>query len=422
MIRRLIPAAAAFALAALPLMAAAQVNPPQPTPEQLQKTFEEDQLSDERCGVPRNAADDHRPAPAFPGQTRAPRISTEGEVKVEVVASGLNRPFALAFLPGGGMLVSIRSGELRTVSRTGAVSAPIAGLPEISNPVRVAGLNDVAADRKFKRNRTIYLSYSAPVEGGGSGFIGKVASARLSKDGTTLTDVKVLKEAPGMIPRRIIQAKNGDLYILTADIFPGYRFAQDLANPSGKVLRVRPDGSAPADNPFVATAGADPTVFALGFRDAQGAAIHPKTGELWLIENHPRGGDELNVVRAGRNYGFPLISYGRDNDGTPLNGGKTAQEGLEQPLHFWTPSVAFSGLAFLEGRKIRDWRGDVVSGGLSGKQLVRLRLDGERVVGEEKLLRDRCKRIRDVRQGPDGLLYVLTDETDGEILRVSVAR
>jgi glucose/arabinose dehydrogenase len=172
----------------------------------------------------------------------------------------------------------------------------------------------------------------------------------------------------------------------------------------------------------VSTADADPSVYALGLRDTQGIAFHPETGEPWVIENEPRGGDELNLIKPGRNYCFPLISYGRDNDGKLLNDGKTSQDGLEQPVHFWTPSVAFSGMAFYSGDKLPEWKGDVFMGGLSGMQLVRLELNKNgRVIGEEKLLRDHCKRIRDVRQGPDGLLYVLTDDANGEILRLAPA-
>jgi glucose/arabinose dehydrogenase len=248
-----------------------------------------------------------------------------------------------------------------------------------------------------------------------------VASARLSKDGTALSDLKVLKEG-AMLPRRIAQMRDGSLLILTADIMPGYRFAQALNSPQGKVLRIHPDGSIPKDNPFVGRADADPAVYAVGIRDAQGIAFAPGAGEPWIIENHPRGGDELNRIEAGKNYGFPLISYGRDNNGELLNGGKTQQDGLEQPVHFWTPSVAFSGMTFYTGRKLKDWRGSLFLGGLSGKQLVRLEMKDGRVAAEEKLLRDRCVRIRDVRQGPDGNLYVLTDEERSEILRISPAK
>lgn len=418
MIRKALAASvAAIVVVAAP--AEAQFAPPAPTPEQLAAAFAEDLLSDEKCGIPRNAADDYRPAPLLPGQTLAPRVSGAQAFTVETVASGLARPFALAFLPGGDMLVSIRAGGLVVVDETGK-STPVSGTPSVDNSIRVAGMNDVVLDRSFRKNRTLYMTYTTKADTG-PGTVGRIASARLSKDQTQLTDFRILKEG-SMIPRRIAQMKDGTLLILTADILPGYRNAQDPASPNGKVLRINADGSIPKDNPLVSSAGADPSVYALGFRDAQGIAFDPKSGKPWIIENHPRGGDELNLIEPGKNYGFPLISYGRDNDGKLLNGGKTAQDGLEQPVYFWNPSVAFSGMTFYTAGRLKGWKGNVFMGGLSGKQLVRLEMKDGRVVGEEKLLRDQCKRIRDVRQGPDGLLYVLTDEDNGEILRIMPSR
>lgn len=419
MLRRFM-AASALTISLVSAPAFAQFTPPAPTPEQLAASFAEDQLSDEKCGIPRNAADDYRPAAMFPDQTRATRVSGAQAFTVETVAAGLAHPFALAFLPNGKMMVSIRAGGLQIVDKAGKVSAPVTGTPTVDNTIRVAGMNDLILDKGFKKNRTVYLSYTTKSETG-PGTVGRIVSAKLSKDETALTDIKVLKEG-SMIPRRIAQMKDGTLLILTADILPGYRNAQDLASPNGKVLRINADGSIPKDNPFVSTAGADASVYALGFRDAQGIAFDPKTKKPWIIENHPRGGDELNLIEPGKNYGFPLISYGRDNDGKLLNGGKTAQDGLEQPVYFWTPSVAFSGMAFYTGAKLKGWKGDAFMGGLSGKQLVRLDMKDGRVVGEEKLLRDQCKRIRDVRQGPDGLLYVITDEDNGEILRIKPSK
>lgn len=394
----------------------AQIAPDPPTAEQLALTRAEDQLGLEKCGVPRNASDDYRPAPLFPDQTRAPRITTETPYEVEVVASGLAHGWGMAFLPSGDMLVTIRGEGLKTVSPDGEVSDLIAGTPAIKTPIRLFGMHDVILDADFANNRTIYLAYVTQVEGGKPNT-GYIASAKLSEDETSLSDYKVLKEG-AFIPRRVTQAPDGKLMIITADIITPYVSAQSLTSPQGKVLRINTDGSIPTDNPFTADPTADKSVYAVGFRDAQGMAFHPETGELWIIENHPRGGDELNRVEAGKNYGFPLISYGRDNDGELLNGGKTQQEGLEQPIHFWTPSIAFSGLAFYTGDDIPEWKGDVFMGGLSGLQLVRVKLEDGRVIGEEKLLRDRCERMRDVRMGPDGNLYVLTDADEGHILRI----
>jgi glucose/arabinose dehydrogenase len=400
--------------------ALAQVAPPPPTPEQLARAAQEDQLGDQKCGIPRNAADEYRPAPMYPDQTRAHRVVSTQKYKVDSIASGLQNAWGLAFLPSGNMLVTIRGSGLKTVTPDGKVSELLTGTPAIKTAIRLFGMHDVILDKDFAKNRTIYLAYVTQVEGGAPNT-GYVASAKLAADEKAVTDYKILKQG-AMTPRRLAQMKDGTLLVITSDVLTPYVSAQSLKSLQGKVLRVNADGSAPKDNPFASTVDADPSIYALGFRDAQGMAFHPQTGELWTIENEPRGGDELNVVRPGKNYGFPLISYGRDNDGKLLNDGKTAQDGLEQPVHFWTPSVAFSGMAFYTGDKLPGWKGNVFMGGLSGMQLVRLEMNRDgRVTGEEKLLRDRCKRIRDVRQGPDGLIYVLTDDANGEILRISPA-
>jgi glucose/arabinose dehydrogenase len=400
--------------------ALAQISPPTPTPEQLEAVFKEDQLSDEKCGTPRNAADEFRPTPAFPGQTRAPRVSGKQPYKVDVVASGLNRPFALAFLPSGRMLVTIRSGGMRTVSRDGVVSEPLDGVPTIASPPRLGGMQDVILDRSFAKNRTLYFSYIIAAADG-NGLTGRILSAKLAKDEKGMDDVKVLREGR-MMPRRIVQARDGTLLVISAEVASGGPNPQSLQSLMGKVLRINSDGTIPQDNPFLKQADADPALYAIGFRDQQGGTLHPQTGELWTVENEPRGGDELNIIRAGKNYGFPVISYGRENNGNLINGGKTVQEGMEQPLYFWTPSVALSGMIFYTGNKLPGWKNSIFAGGLSGMQLVRLEVEGERVVAEEKLLRERCKRMRDVRQGPDGLIYVITDDENGEILRIGPDR
>jgi len=400
----------------LAVSAAAQVAPPRPTPEQLEATFKEDQLGDEKCGIPRNAADDYRPTPAFDGQTRAPRVAGKQPYDVEVVASGLDRPFALAFLPSGRLLVTIRPGGMRTVDKDGRVSEPLAGVPLLKDPPRLGGMQDVILDARFSRNRTIYFSYVAAGTTANE-MIGTIASAKLAKDEKSIDAVKVLREGK-MIPRRIVQARDGTLLILAAEVASGGPNPQSLESLMGKVLRINTDGTIPKNNPYLKTASADPALYAIGFRDQQGAALHPKTGELWAVENEPRGGDELNIIRAGKNYGFPVISYGRENNGNLINGGKTSEAGMEQPSYFWTPSVALSGMIFYTGNKLPGWKNNIFIGGLSGLQVVRLEIKDDRVVAEEKLLRDRCRRFRDVRQGPDGLIYVITDDTNGEILRI----
>jgi glucose/arabinose dehydrogenase len=394
----------------------AQFAPPKPTPEQLEAAIKEDQLGDASCGIPRNAADEYRPTPAFPGQTRAPRVTGKQAYKVEVVASGLDHPFALAYLPSGRLLVTIRPGGMRTVDKNGQVSELLAGVPMLKEPPRLGGMQDVIVDAGFAKNRTIYFSYIVRGETAND-MIGTVASATLAKDEMSIDNVKVLREGQ-MMPRRIVQARDGTLLILAAEVASGGPNPQSLQSLMGKVLRINTDGTIPKNNPYRKTADADPALFAIGFRDQQGAALHPKSGELWTVENEPRGGDELNIVRAGKNYGFPIISYGRENNGTLINGGKTSEAGMEQPLYFWTPSVALSGMMFYTGDKLPGWKNNIFAGGLSGLQLVRLEIKGDRVVAEEKLLRDRCHRIRDVRQGADGLIYVITDEANGEILQI----
>jgi aldose sugar dehydrogenase len=408
----------AFAAALLLAAPALGQGAPKPSPEQLAKTYEEDQLSLEKCGVPRNAADDYRPAPLTPDQTRAPRIKSSQGFKVDTVATGLPNAWGIAFLPSGDMLVAIKAQGLKTVSPKGVVSDLITGTPPIKSSIALFGMHDVAIDKDFAKNRTIYLAYLTTPEGGV--LSGYIARAKLSADEKSLTDYKVLKEGAGFVPRRVLQAKDGTLMVITADIITPYRAAQSMFSPNGKVLRINTDGSIPKDNPFVNIKDADQSIYALGVRDPQGVAFKPGTNDLYINENEPRGGDELNLIKAGKDYGFPIISYGRDNDGKLLNNGLTKLDGMEQPIHFWTPSVAFSGLAFYTGAKLPGWKNSIFMGGLSGMQLVRLELNAQgRVVGEEKLLRDRCKRIRDVRQGPDGLLYVVTDAPDGEILRIS---
>ena len=410
----------ALALGAGMLIAApslAQVAPPKPTPEQLAKVYEEDELSLEKCGVPRNAGDDYRPTPLLPDQTRAHRVTTDQKFKVETVTKGLVNPWALAFLPSGNYLVTIRKEGLRTVTPDGKISDLITGTPAIKNAVALFGMHDAILDHNFANNRTLYLAYvtTSPTGAANTGYI---ASAKLSADEKSVTDFTILKEGP--IPRRILQDKDGSLFIVTADIITPYVSAQSLESSAGKVLHINTNGTPRGDNPFAWNPKADPAIYALGVRDPQSMAFHPQTGDLWIIENEPRGGDELNLIKPGKNYGFPLISYGRDNDGKLLNGGLTQKAGLEQPVYFWTPSVAFSGMTFYTGDKLPKWKNSIFAGGLSGMQLVRVELSPDgRVVGEEKLLRDLCRRIRDVRQGPDGNLYVITDHTDGEILRIA---
>jgi aldose sugar dehydrogenase len=383
------------------------------------------------------------PPPAWPTQTRAPEPAQKSQFTLETIASGLNHPWALQFLPDGRYLITERPGTLRIVTRDGKKLQPIAGLPAIRTAAE-RGLHDVALDPDFRRNRVIYFTYFAPPDGQPGGpypnadwqkwlasaepgreqnrpGIERLARGMLSPEMTTLEDVKVLLEGGD---RRIAVRRDGTLLVTAASRAGGPDVAIDdlpqrLEVPYGKVLRVNRDGSVPKDNPFRASTGANPYLYAVGLRDPEGATIHPATGDLWTVEHGPMGGDELNRIRAGANLGFPTISYGRRYTGDQFTT-KTAQDGLQQPIYWWVPSIGPSGVLFYTGRAFPQWQGNVFVGSMPGRHLVRLVMNaaGDRVVNEESLLVDQKWRIRDVKQGPDGMLYVLTDEDDGRLLRL----
>jgi glucose/arabinose dehydrogenase len=350
---------------------------------------------------------------------------------VVTVAAGLSYPWSLAFLPDASMLVTERTGTLRHVSADGAtVSAPITGVPAVLFTGQ-GGLLDVALDRDFARNRRLYLSYVEPGTGAEVGRNGTaVARAVLNADATALDGVEVIfRQAPkvagsvGHFGGRLVPAPDGLLYVTLGEHQFERDRAQDLGAGHGKVMRIRTDGSVPADNPFVATALAQPTIYSYGHRNPQGAALHPVTGELWTVEHGPQGGDELNRIRAGLNYGWPLVSYGCEygaqvGNCTPVGGASTGP-GFEPPVTYWVPtSIAPSGLAFYTGDRFPEWRGSAFVGALAGQALWRLTLNGNEVVAREALFASLGERIRDVRQGPDGWLYLLTDSSNGRILRV----
>jgi glucose/arabinose dehydrogenase len=394
------------------------------------------------CQISQYWTDTYRPAPAFANQTRAPAPAPSAPFEVQTVASGLVNPWALGFLPDGQLLVTERPGRMRLV-KDGQLSAPLEGLPPIKT-IAGMGLFDVAIDPDFANNRTIYFDYFAPAPGESTEpetsrakfanwlklplsereqkrlGVQRVASARLSADGRRLENVKTLTDA-GM-DGRVVIGRDGNLYITSATPAGGDQdvdgLPQDLSIDYGKVLRVAKDGSIPKANPFVKTAGARPEIYAVGFRDPQGAAIHPATGDLWTIEHGPRGGDELNLIRAGKNYGFPTISYGREYSEKLIGGGATAKAGYEQPVYFWTPSIGPSGLMFYTGNMFPAWKGSAFVGAQGIKRLVRLEMKNGRVVAEEHLLSDMCERIRDVRQAPDGSIYLLTESATARVLRL----
>jgi glucose/arabinose dehydrogenase len=346
--------------------------------------------------------------------------SSAGQLDVQTVASGLANPWALAFLPDGRMLVTERPGRMRIVTLEGQVSPPLKGVPEVWASGQ-GGLLDVVTDKSFAQNRTIYFCYAERTAGGGRTA---VARAKLNDGSGRLDETKVIFRQEGPLSSgnhygcRIAQAGDGNLFVTLGDHFSPRDEAQNLGNHIGKLIRITPDGAAPADNPFVGRDGAKPEIWSYGHRNQQGLAIDPATGNLWESEHGPRGGDEINLVGKGKNYGWPVIGYGIDYSGTKIHAA-AAKDSMEQPLKYWVPSIAPSGLAFYSAKLFPKWTGSLFTGALAGKMLVRLQLNGTAVTSEERLLPNLNERIRDVRQGPDGALWLLTDSSAGRILRVS---
>ncbi|MGV3590556.1 MAG: PQQ-dependent sugar dehydrogenase [Gammaproteobacteria bacterium] len=389
------------------------------------------------------------PTPAFPGQTDAPPPAVRSSgFKLEMITDQLEGPWALAFLPSGNFLVTERPGTMRVVSPDGRISEPLANVPPVKR-VAAEGLHDVVLDPDFETNRTIYFIYFAPPKGEeaaewpithfyedvwtkslaerrtlelGTERIGK---ARLSEDERSLENVEVLYE-PG-VERRLVWAPDGTLFAIGADAFRFYdseldgvegrdfRDEPDITrNFSGRVTRINRDGTIPKDNPWLGRATVSRETYAHGLKDPEGAAIHPETGALWVVDHGPQGGDEINIIKPGADYGWPNVTYGvqydaRQADGrtnVPVGFGLTAAPGVEQPVYYWVPSIAPSGMAFYTGDLFPDWKNDLFVGAMAGRALVHLELDGERVVSEERLLQELDERIREVRSGPDGALYI----------------
>ena len=403
------------------------------------------------------------PKPAFAGQTDAPPPAVPSKApRVEVLASGLAGAWCAAFLPDGKILVTHSEGIMRVVYPNGFVSGPLAGVPGVKR-VSAQGLHDVVLDPEFATNRKIYFAYTAPTPGEPPGTwplahwyedvwsiplserlkkslgMEVVASARLSEDLTRITEVKVIAEGA---ERRIVLARDGTLLITGVDRFRFYDSDLDGAdhdftatpdvrrNFSGVVLRVNRDGSIPNDNPWLSRPSVAPAVFAHGLRDPEGAALNPLTGELWTVEHGPQGGDEINIIRAGKDYGWPDVSYGtqydaRRSDGArnfPVGSGKTSRPDVEEPRYYWVPSIAPSGMMFYTGDLFPQWKGNLFVGGMAAasqsQSLVRLVLDGDRVVAEERLLVDRKQRVRDIRQAPNGSIVVIAGD---QLLRLTPA-
>ena len=362
--------------------------------------------------------------PARADITKAPVPKSRPAVKTETFAKGLVHPWGLQFLPDGRLLVTERPGRMRLIARDGTLSAPLAGVPKVFASGQ-GGLLDVALSPGFSTSGLIYFSYAEVRDGSRNGTT--VARAKLVSDGTggRLENVQVIFRqepsyaSPNHFGSRIVFTPDGSLFVTLGDRYYARDEAQNPANHLGKLVRLMPDGAPYTGNPK--REGWRPEIWSIGHRNVQGAALHPETGKLWTIEHGARGGDEINVPEAGKNYGWPVITYGRDYSFLKIGEG-TAKPGLEQPIYYWDPSIAPSGAAFYTADLIPEWKGNLFVGALAGQALHRLVLDGEKIVAEEALLGGLGERIRDVRQGPDGALWLLTDDTTGRVLRVVPAR
>jgi aldose sugar dehydrogenase len=349
-----------------------------------------------------------------------PPLQAQTALRTEVVATGLQNPWGLAFIDKDRWVVTERPGRLRVVQPDGRVGPPVLGLPEV-DAVGQGGLLDVLADSRFSENRRLYWCYAEPAAGGNRTAL---ASGRLSEDASRLEQVQVLfRQQPTVASRlhfgcRVVESPDGHLFLALGDRYSHMESAQTLDNHLGKVVRLRKDGGVPPDNPFVRQAGARPEIWSLGHRNVQGAVWGPD-GALWTSEHGPQGGDEINRPPAGGNHGWPVVTFGENYGGGRIGDGLTHKAGMEDPLHHWTPSIAPAGMVFLRSNRYGpDWRGSLFVASLKFRYLARLQVEGRRIVGEERLLTDIGQRLRDVREGPDGLLYLLTDERNGQVVRI----
>lgn len=360
---------------------------------------------------------------AFPGQTRAPGVRTEAALAHTVVASGLVEPWGLALLPDGRWLITERPGRMRIVTAAGEVGEPISGLPAVDARGQ-GGLLDVVVGPTFAGDRLIYWSYAEPREGGNAT---SVARGRLSEDGSRVEAVQVIFRATptydggAHFGSSLAFDDAGHLFVTLGDRSdrPMRPQAQDLGSHMGKTIRINADGSVPADNPFVGREGARPEIWSLGHRNVQGIAI--SGDQVWTVEHGTRGGDEVNLDRAGLNYGWPDVAYGIEYRGGPINEGITAREGTEQPVYYWDPVIAPGGMAVYDGAMFPGWRGNLLVAALKEKHIARLVLENGRVIGEERLLTDLGERVRDVAIAPDGAVWAITDEADGKLVRLARA-
>ena len=346
------------------------------------------------------------------------------DFRVVTLTRVLDHPWALAFLPDGRMLVTERPGRMRIVTKEGRVGEALKNVPAVQAGGQ-GGMLDVILDHDFARNRTIYFAYSERGEGGAGTAVARAVLGESELRDNALSKVRVIyRQQPKVrgslqFGARIVQTADGDLFVTLGDRYLRDQ-AQDLDSGLGKIIRIRPDGSVPPDNPFVGKKGAQPEIWTYGHRSPEGAALNPATGAFWMHEHGAQGGDEINIIEPGKNYGWPVITWGIDYDGSKIGEG-TSKAGMEQPIYYWTPSIAPSGMAFYTGDAFPKWKGNLFVGALAGQMLVRVKVNGEKVVAQERLFEGKLGRIRDVREGPDGNLYLLTDEGDGALIRVELA-
>jgi glucose/arabinose dehydrogenase len=395
---------AAAALAIVPQLAAAQ-TPADPRP-----------------------ANDPKQQPAFAGQTDAPEQKLGVAFDVVTVVEGLQNPWSVAFLPNGKMLITERPGRLRVAGADGKLSEPVAGLPAVHARGQ-GGLLDVVLDPAFAKNNLIYWSFSEPKENNENNTA--VARGKFVDDAAAprVEDVQVIyHQVPSFASNlhfgsRLVFGRDGTLFVTQGDRsdVPGRMQSQKMDSGIGKLVRINTDGSIPKDNPFVGKEGVRPEIWSIGHRNIQAAALNPATGELWEIEHGTRGGDEINIARKGKDYGWPTIAYGIEYRGGQITGGIQQQAGMEQPIYYWDPIIGPSGMTFYTGNLFPQWKGNLFVGGHGTRDLVRLTIDGEKITGEERLLKDlqpKPEAVRDVRTGPDGALYVLTDGAAGRLLKL----
>lgn len=361
--------------------------------------------------------------PAFAGQTRIAGVKTRTPIKILPIASGLKNPWGMDFMPDGRMIVSERPGTIRIVSKEGVPGPDIQGVPAV-RLMGDGGMYDVKLDPDFAKSRLVFWTFVESVTGGG---VTSVARGKLSSDERKFEDVKIIYraspayEGPNHNGSRMLFDKKGNLFVTFGERFDDEirKKAQDLGSSLGKIIRINKEGRAVKGNPFEKNPNALPEIWTLGHRNPQGLAFDLRTGELWASDHGPNAGDEINIIKPGANYGWPVISYGIEYSGAPVNGGLTVKTGMKQPIYYWDPAIAPSGITFYSGNLIPEWKGNLFVAALRGAHIVRLVIQNNRVVGEERLFSDLKKRFRYITQGPDGALYALIDDPEGKIFRIS---